>query len=202
MSKRINKDEVDRFHDYSIYIPKRTLYMGSEEISIEHGESGTDGAMAERIIKNLIILEGMSSEPITIVMNNIGGDEYHGFAVYDAIRACKSRVTISVIGYAMSMGSVILQAADERIMAPTSRQMIHYGKWGVDDHAKNSQKWAEERLKMDGHVEQLYLSKIKEKNPDFTLKRLQKMLNFDTFLSAEESVELGLADKVAGDSNE
>lgn len=196
MPKRIVREEIDRFHDYSLYVPTRTIFMGSEEVSLEHGESGTDGSMAERTIKNLLILEGMSNEPITIIMNNIGGDEYHGFAIFDAIVACKSRVIVKVFGHAMSMGSIILQAADERIMAPNSRQMIHYGTWGIHDHAKTSRKWSDEGLKIDEWMENLYLNRIKQKQPDFTIARLKKMLDHDTFLTAAESVELGLADEV------
>ena len=201
MSKRINRDDVDKFHDYSLYIPKRTVFIGSEAYDLEHGESGTDGLMAERIVKNLAILEGMSSEPITILMNNIGGDEYHGFAIYDAIKTCKSPVSIIIYGHAMSMGSIILQAADERIMAPTSRQMIHYGTWGIHDHAKTAQKWAKEGEKIDEWMEQMYLNRIKEKHPEFHLAKLKKMLDHDTFLTASESVALGLADKILGEDN-
>src|SRR4051812_11716117 len=102
MAKRVNRDDVDKFHDYSLYIPTRTIFMGSEDYSLEHGESGTDGLMTERILKNLTILEGLSSDQITIIMNNIGGDEYHGFGVYDAIKSCKSHVVIKVFGHAMS----------------------------------------------------------------------------------------------------
>ena len=202
MSKRINRDDVDKFHDYSLYIPHRTIFMGSAEFSIESGESGCDGAMAERMIKNLHILDTLSSDPITIIMNNIGGDEYHGFAIYDAIKACRSNVTIKVFGHAMSMGSIILQAADERIMAPTSRQMLHYGTWGIVDHAKTTQKWAKEGEKIDKWMENMYLERIKEKQPLFKLNRLQKMLDHDTFLTAKESVELGLADKELGEDHE
>lgn len=193
------RDDVDKFHDYSLYIPERTVFMGSEEISIEHGESGTDGLMAERTIKNLLVLEHLNKNPITIIMNNIGGDEYHGYAIYDAIKACKSHVVIKVFGHAMSMGSIILQAADERVMAPTSRQMIHYGTWGIHDHAKTAQKWAEEGNKIDKWMEDMYMARIREKNPTFLLPKLKKMLDHDTFLTAEESVRLGLADRVLGD---
>lgn len=196
---RINHDNVDKFHDYSIYIPTRTLYMGSEENSIEHGESGCDGAMAERMVKNMHILDSMSDEDITILMNNVGGDEYHGFAIYDAIRAARSTVRIIAIGHAMSMGSIIMQAADERIMAPTSRMMIHYGTWGIYDHAKTTQQWAKEGLKIDRWMEAMYMEQILEKQPKFKLKKLQKMLDHDTFLTAQETVELGLADKVLGE---
>ena len=198
MSRKFTKDEIDRFHDYSIHLPTRTLYMGSENNDSESGESGCDGAMAERVVKNLHILDTLSAEPITILMNNIGGDEYHGFAIYDAIKACRSHVTIKVLGHAMSMGSIILQAADERVMAPTSRQMIHYGTWGVYDHAKTTQKWAKEGEKIDLWMERMYLGKIHDKNPKFTLRGIRTMLDHDTFLTAEESVELGLADSVLG----
>lgn len=199
MSKRVNRDDVDKFHEISLYIPKRTIYMSSEQFDTEGNEGGVESLMAERSVKNLLILDSMSNDPITIIMNNIGGDEYHGMAIYDAVKACKSHVTIKVFGHAMSMGSIILQAADERIMAPNSRQMIHYGTWGVHDHAKTAQKWAKEGEKFDKWMEKMYLEKIREKQPHFSLNRVKGMLDHDTFLTAEESVAMGLADKVLGD---
>lgn len=199
MSKRLNRDDIDKWHDSGIYIPTRHVFIGSEN-SDDSGEGGCDYLMAERAIKNLHVLESINKEPITILMNNIGGDEYHGFAIYDAIGLCESHVTIKVLGHAMSMGSIILQAADERLMASTSRQMIHYGTWGIHDHAKTTQKWAKEGEKIDKWMEQMYLQKIKEKMPHFTLARLQRMLDHDTFLTAKESVEIGLADKILGDT--
>ena len=195
---RVNRDDVDKFHGYHIYVPNRTIYMGSEIHTVE-GESGTDGAMAERVIKNLIILDTMNKDPITIVMNNIGGEVNHGLAIYDAIVACKSHVTITVLGHAMSMGSVILQAADERIMSPNAVQMIHYGQMSVDGHAKTAYKQTKESERIDRWMEKLYLDKIREKQPHYTLARLQRLLDHDTFLTAQQSVELGLADKVLGE---
>jgi ATP-dependent Clp endopeptidase proteolytic subunit ClpP len=203
MKKTVN-DDIEKFHDYSIHLPTRTLYMGSEHVSEtdDFAESGCDTSMAERMVKNIHILDHLSQEPITILMNNIGGDEYHGFAIYDAIKAAKSEVTIIVMGHAMSMGSIILQAADKRVMAPTSRQMIHYGTWGQNDHAKTAQKIAQEGLKIDQWMENMYLDKLREKDSSFKLKKLQKMLDHDTFLTAEQSVALGLADSILGDEDE
>jgi hypothetical protein len=64
MSK-YTRDDIDKFHDYDIYIPTRTLYIGpSNEDGI------TDVIVAERLIKNLHILESLNSNPITILMNN------------------------------------------------------------------------------------------------------------------------------------
>lgn len=202
MSRRLNRDDVDKWHDSGIYIPTRHIFMGSEHSDSELGEGGCDYLMVERVIKNLHILESINKEPITILLNNIGGDVYHGFAIYDAVRVCESHITIKVFGHAMSMGSIILQAADERMMAPTSRQMIHYGTECYDGHSKTFQKWAKEGAKVNEWMEQMYLAKIQEKHPTFTLEDLQKMLDHDTFLTAKESVKIGLADKVLGEENE
>jgi ATP-dependent protease ClpP protease subunit len=198
MPRKPTRDDIDKFHDYSIYLPTRTLYVGSEKVSEvdDFAESGCDAFMAERIVKNLHILDSTVAEPINIIMNNIGGDTYHCFAIYDAIRACKSHVVVKVVGHAMSAGSIILQAADERIMTPNSCQMIHYGAFAISGHAKTTQKWAEEGKRIDKWIEQMYLKRINEKNPDFKLATLQRRLNHDTFLSAQESVDLGLADKM------
>lgn len=201
MSKKLNRDDIDKFHDYSIYVPTRTVFMGSEEYDLEKGESGTDGLMAERIIKNLNILEGMNKEPITIIMNNLGGDFNHGMAIYDAIQACASVVTIKCFGHAMSMGSIIMQAADERVMAENATQMIHYGTWSFDGHSKTGQKWAKDAERLDNWMEKMYLDRIHAKVPDFSLAKLKKMLDHDSFLTARESINLGLADKILGEDD-
>lgn len=196
---RVTKDDLDRFMEHSVHLSTKTIYMGSEHVDVEgDAESGTDASMAARMIKAIHHLDSStdSSIPLTIIMNNVGGNEYHGMAIYDAIKACKSKTIIKVFGHAMSMGSIILQAADERIMAPNARVMIHYGSWGVCDHPKVTYKWAAEGKKFDRWMMNVYMDKIKEKNPEFSKKKLDKMLDFDTFLDADQAVELGLADAV------
>lgn len=200
MAKRLNRDDIDKFHEYSLHIPTRTIYMGSEHVNFEDfSESGVEASMAARQIKNLHILDVASEEPITIILNNPGGDVNHGLAIYDAINACRSHVAVKVFGHAMSMGSIILQAADERIMSENSSQMIHYGSLSLDQHAKTAYKIVEEFKRIDKWMEQMYLKKMQEKNPHFTIARLQRMLDHDTFLTAAQSIELGLADKVLGE---
>ena len=120
--------------------------MGSVTVDMD-SESGTDANMAERVIKGLHMLDTSAptgDKPITIIMNNLGGDWYHGMGIYDAIKACKNHITIKVFGYVMSMGSIIIQAADKRIMSPNSRMMIHYGTSGYYGHNKDFIKWAKE----------------------------------------------------------
>lgn len=192
---RINRDDVDKLYDYDLFLPSRTIYMGSSEVDMEGNESGTDPKMAERVIKALHILD-QKDEPIIIIMNNPGGSFYDGMAIYDAIKACRSHVTIKVFGVAMSMGAVILQAADARIMAPNARCMIHYGYMGFEGHSKTFEKWADENKKTNSVIESVLLQKIKETKPNFSLRDLQDLLDHDTILSAEETVKIGLADSI------
>ncbi len=193
---RINRDDVDKLYDYDLYIPSRTIYMGSVESDMEGGESGVEAVMAERVIKALHLLD-QKDEPITIIMNNPGGDWYHGMAIYDAIKGCQSHVTIKVYGMAMSMGGVILQAADKRIMSPNSRFMMHYGYMGWEGHSKTFDKWADENKKINSEMEQILLEKIQEKDPKYTLEDLKEALDHDTILDSQAAVDLGLADEVA-----
>src|ERR1035437_1132781 len=189
MSK-INRDDIDKLYDYGIHIPTKTL--------ITVGDSDED--VAENLMKGLHVLDTIRpDEPLTIKLNNCGGDEYHGMGGYDSIRACKSRVIIIGVGNIHSMGSVMFQAGDERIMTPNAKQLIHYGTplhADPDMHAKSQWSWTEECKKFSVWMEQMYLEKIHEKHPEFKLKKLQELLNFDKVLSAQESVDLGLADKI------
>lgn len=194
MSKRINRDDIDKLYDYDLYLPARTLYMGSTS-SDENGESGTDNFMAERIIKGLTILDQTDGE-ITIIMNNPGGDEYDGLGIYDAIKACKNHITIIVYGKAMSMGGIILQAADKRIMSENSRFMMHYGSFASNGNAQDVYKWVEDNKKIDNWMEDLFLEKMRAKKPHITKQDIKDMLKTDFIVDAKSAVELGLADEV------
>ena len=200
--KKAFKDNIDHFFDYDMYFPTRTIYMGSADYSITEGESGTDGKMAERVIKALHILDLGAAEgdhPITIIMNNIGGNQGDGLAIYDAIKACNNFVRIIVYGQAFSMGSIILQAADERILAPSSSVMIHYGEMTFEGHAKTAYKVVEDAKRWNAWMEELYLSKIRVKHPNFQAAKLRSLCNFDHYMDAREAVNLGLADKILGE---
>lgn len=192
---KINRDDVDKLYDYGIHIPTKSL--------ITVGDS--DEEVAANLMKGLHVLDTTRpDEPLTIKLNNCGGDEHHGMAIYDAIRACKSKIIIIGMGNVHSMGSVIFQSGDERVMSPNARQLIHYGTplhADPDLHAKSQWSWTKECKKFSSWMEQMYLEKIHEKHPTFKLKKLQEMLNFDTVLDARESVNLGLADKILGEED-
>ena len=198
MAKRNNSDANEAFHDYDIHVPSRTIYVGSVSSNDEHDESGTDFAMAERLIKNMHILETINKEPIVIILNNLGGDYYHGMALYDRIKASPCHVTVEVYGQAMSMGSLILQSADRRVMSPNATLMIHYGQASMDTTSLNFQQWAKEFKRIDKVAEEIYLTRIKEKHADYKTRDLKKLLAVDTFFTAEQALDLGLIDEVSG----
>lgn len=198
MSRTRDKDYYEYFYDYDIWIPSSTLYLGSVS-DVDGDESGTNYEMTERAVKGLHILDSKADSPITIIMNNLGGDEYHGLAIYDTIKLCKNHITIKARGHAMSMGGIILQAADERQMSANSRLMMHYGSFSFDGNAQDAYRWVDENKKIDKFMEDLFLEKIKEKHPKYTRAKLQEKLNSDYILSAKEALELGLIDKIEGD---
>lgn len=198
MAKKIIRDDVAYFHDYDIHMPTRTIFMGSLYID-EDGDSGVDAHMAERMIKDLHILDHAGEngdKPISIIMVNPGGDWNHGMAIMNAIENCKNHVSITVYGLAMSMGIIILQSADERILAKDSETMLHYGQDGFYGHSKDFEKWADHGKKVNKKMEKILLDKIREKHPKYKLSQLRQLLNFDTILFANETIELGLADKL------
>lgn len=195
MSKH-TKDAIDRFFEYDIYVEARTLYFGSVHTDIDASESGVDAALANRIIKGIIFLQNQSKEKITIIMNTYGGSWYHGLAIYDAILASPCPVRIEVMGSAMSMGAVILQAANERILHPNCRIMIHDGTeddMPADMSPKSFQAWAEESKRNAKLMYQMFATKSHNKD----LKYWEKRCANDYILTAEQAIAEGLADSIA-----
>lgn len=199
---RLNKDELERYFQHSVDVANRVLYISSGQYTEEGEATGVDSELAERVIKSLHVLDHQfeaDDKPITIQLNCNGGNYVDGMAIYDAIRECKNHITIKVYGQASSMGSIILQAGDTRIMAPNSIMVLHYGYFGVEDVSKSATNHADFEKKTRMLLDKMYLTKIKEKKPKFKLSKLQEMLNFDTILTAEEAVDMGLADSVLGE---
>lgn len=193
MSKKFTRDDIDRLHEYGIHVPSRTLYLGSINKDYDGGEeAGVDFLLAERMIKNIFVLESISSEPITIIMNNVGGDWFHGMAIYDAIVHCKCHITVIVYGQAMSMATIILQAADDRVMMPNSELMIHDGNEAYEGTPKAFEAWAEQSKKNRMKMYEIYA--LKSNRP---VSFWEKKCSNDYFITSEESIEIGLADRIA-----
>jgi ATP-dependent Clp endopeptidase proteolytic subunit ClpP len=175
--KSRNTDLHYTWFDHNLDLDSRTIFMGSM-MSLDYGESGVDNFMAEYFVKGMHLLEKNSdTKDITVIMNNPGGDWYHGMAIYDSIKNSPCCCTIKVYGYAMSMGSIILQAADKRIMMPNSRMMIHYGYGGVSGHAKITEKWSDEGKRINYEMENIYLEMMMQKEEQAGTGHLARALS-------------------------
>lgn len=190
-------DNSELFFQYKIHIPTRTLFLGPSSES----EDDTDHNMSERAIIGLHILDNLEGAkyeemPITIKMKNSGGCVTDGFAIYDAIKECETEVHMIVYGTASSMGSVILQAADKRIIKPNAYMMIHEGETSHEGHPKDIERWLAFEKEQDKRCHEIYLKKIREVDEHFKEYRLKKMLDRDTILNSEQALELGLVDEI------
>lgn len=195
-------EDINTFFTTSVAVPTRTIYMGSVDPTggINSGEDaeepGTDFRMAERVIKGMHILDSLDDDPITIIMNNVGGDEYHGLGIYDAIKTAKSKTIIKVYGQAMSMGSIILQAGDKRYVSPNATIMVHLGNTCLSIPTREMPQYTKETQRICDLVDQIFLDRIRQKNPRYSTNQVKELQIVDRYLDAKEVVELGLADEV------
>ena len=192
---RYTKEDLDRYFDYNIFAPKRILFLGSHS-DTDGEESGVNYEMFDCFLKGITYLDSIAETPITVHMNTMGGDWYHGMAMFRAIRACRSHVTVLAWGYACSMGSVILQAADTRIVAKNCVLMIHDGSDGLVGGAKTVEAWGEQSKKTRKDMYRIYLERMKAVDPKMTLRKVEDMCSHDRIFSPEETVAVGLADWV------
>ena len=162
--------------------------------------------MANLIVAQMLFLESENPEKdISLYINSPGGAVTAGLAIYDTIQYIKADVRTIVMGQACSMGSFLAQAgtAGKRIVLPESRTMIHRVSSGTPGtsgsvHIQELQiedinRHYEESQKINKRLTELY---VKHNSVGKSYEELFETMKFDTFLTAQEAVENGLADKV------
>lgn len=167
------------------------LYNRKLVVGIPYMEHNPDAdvsfALAANVLTGLDALETMylpkpGEEPlqhITIDLTSYGGDLYHSLGIFNRIRACTVPVHVRVFGPCMSGGSLILQAAERRLLYPSSRMMIHYG-FTADEGTSNPNRLREVLREHDSlmdHMVEIYLERADQAElaKDMRL-RLQKDL--------------------------
>jgi ATP-dependent Clp protease protease subunit len=185
---KLHKDSIDRFFDYDLHAETRTIFVG------DSSEEGVDALMAERVIKALhLFVTADPQKEIRIILNSAGGFWTHGMAIYDAIKSCPAHITVEVYGNCMSMASIILQAADERLLHPNATFMIHDGQDGYVGIPKSFEAWADYSKMIRKKMYKIYAEKSGK-----SVSFWEKKCVADFILNAEETVAMGLADKVVG----
>lgn len=155
-----------------------------------------DGNTANDIIRKLWYLEFTNpGKPILFVINSPGGAVDSGFAIWDQVKMIKSPVTTLVTGLAASMGSVLslCAAPGRRFATPHSRIMIHQPLLSgvIKGQATDLEIQAKEMLKTRNGLIHIYMEATGK-----SFAAIEKAIDRDTWLTAEEALEFGLLDKV------
>jgi ATP-dependent Clp protease protease subunit len=151
---------------------------------------------ASLVVAQMLFLESEDPDKdILFYINSPGGQVTAGMAIYDTMNFIKPDVSTVVIGQACSMGSCLAQAgaAGKRLILPNARHMIHQPSGGAHGQATDIQIQAQEILKMKKYLTEIY---VKHNTADKTFEELTNNMERDNFMSAEEAVAYGLADKV------
>ena len=150
--------------------------------------------MASVIIAQLLFLEAENpKKEVSMYINSPGGVVSSGLAIYDTMQYIKPEVSTLCIGQAASMGSLLLAAGapNKRFSLPNSRIMVHQPSGGFQGQASDIERHAQEILSLRSRLNDIYV-----KHTGQSLKSIEKALDRDTFLTAGDSKEFGIIDKV------
>lgn len=169
-------------------------------------DSDVNQHSASLIVAQMLFLEAENPDKdISFYINSPGGSVTAGLAIYDTMQFIKPDVQTIVIGQAASMGSFLAQAGapGKRMVLPESRTMIHRVSSGTPGtrgsvHVQELQfedavRAMEESKRLNKRLTELY---VRHNTAGKTYDELFETMKFDTFLSAEEAVANGFADRI------
>ena len=153
-----------------------------------------EDGMASLICAQLLFLESENpKKEISMYINSPGGQVTSALAIYDTMQYIKSPVSTVCMGMAASAGSLILQAgeAGQRISLPNSKIMVHQPSGGARGMASDIEIQAEDMRKTKKLLNEIYV-----KHTGQSYDTIEKTLDRDRYMTAEEAKEFGLIDHV------
>jgi ATP-dependent Clp protease protease subunit len=177
----------ERAYDIYSRLLKDRIVMLDTEVS-EHS--------ASLLVAQFLFLESEDPDAdIYFYINSPGGVVTAGMAIYDVMQFIKPDVSTIVMGQACSMGSLLATsgAPGKRLILPYARHMIHQPSGGARGQATDIQIQAQEILKMKQYLTQIY---VNHNSAGKTFEEFSADMERDNFMSAEEAVAYGLADKI------
>ncbi|MEQ8463353.1 ATP-dependent Clp protease proteolytic subunit [Coleofasciculus sp. E2-BRE-01] len=172
---------------YNRLYRERIIFLGKE----------VDDEITNQIIAVMLYLDSEdNNKDIYLYINSPGGSVTAGMAIYDTMQHIKSDVVTICVGLAASMGSFLLAAGKQgkRLALPHSRIMIHQPSGGVRGQATDIEIEAREILRIRRQLNQIYADKTGQ-----TVEKIEKDIDRDFFMSAQEAKEYGLIDRVIED---
>jgi len=165
------------------FLKTRTILLSGE----------VNKALAERVIRQLLLLEAESSDPIKVMIDSPGGDADAGYAIFDMIRFIGAPVYTIGMGLVASAGALILLSApkERRLGLPNSHYLIHQPLSGIREVATEIEIHALEIEKLRVKINELIASETGQK-----LAQVEKDTDRDFWMTAEEAVKYGLLSRV------
>ena len=155
--------------------------------------------LAEKIVRDLLMMDADSSEPIRMYIDSPGGDVEAGFAIFDMIRFINAPVTLIGMGLVASAAALILLAVpkERRVALPNSQYLIHQPMSGIKGVATDIEIHAQELAKTRAK-----LNKIISDETGKDLEQVTKDTDRDYWLNAEEAVSYGLVSRIVSKREE
>ncbi|HUB44690.1 MAG TPA: ATP-dependent Clp protease proteolytic subunit [Acetobacteraceae bacterium] len=172
------------FDIYSLLLKQRIIFL----------TGAVYDQVSSLICAQLLYLESDNpSKEISFYINSPGGVVSSGLAIYDTMQYIRSPVSTLCIGQAASMGSLLLAAGakDRRFALPNSRIMVHQPSGGAQGQATDIEIQAREILALRKRLNEIYV-----RHTGQPIEAIERKLERDSYLSAEEARDFGLVDEV------
>ena len=153
-----------------------------------------DDSVATVVTAQLLFLEAENpKKEISLYINSPGGIVTSGMAIYDTMQFIRPPVSTLCIGQAASMGSLLLTAGEKgmRYCLPHSRVMVHQPSGGFSGQASDIERHAQDIVKIKRRLNELY---VKHTGQEYDT--IEKTLDRDHFMNADEAKEFGIVDEV------
>ncbi len=162
-----------------------------DRIIILNGEITDESANA--VVAQILYLDSLNHNDISIYINSPGGAITAGMAIYDTMNFVKSDISTICIGMCASMAAFLLSSGtrNKRYSLPNGEVMIHQPLGGAQGQATEIKIAAERILKLKEK-----LNKILSKNTNQDIKKIEQDTERDYFMSADEALEYGIIDKI------
>lgn len=186
MIPTVIEKEPSGIRAYDIY--SRLL---KDRIIILNGE--IDDNLSNTVVAQLLYLDSINKNDISLYINSPGGSITAGMAIYDTMNFIKSDVSTICIGMCASMSAFLLSSGKKgkRYSLPNGEVMIHQPLGGAQGQATEIKIAAERILKLKAK-----LNKILSENTNQDIKKIEQDTERDYFLDAEEALDYGLIDKI------
>jgi ATP-dependent Clp protease, protease subunit len=172
-----------------IYLYDDIVPDGEDWWTGEPVPSATSAASVQKMIEN-----AGEVSAINVYINSYGGDVKEGIGIYSLLVRSKAYVTAYIDGFACSVASVIAMAADKAVMGSNTLMMIHNASFGAYGTSADLRKAADDLDVINSQAIKSYQDKAGDKLPADTL---QQLLDNETWLTADQCIQYGLADEIA-----